>query len=70
MLRILLKTICHNEDLQLHDESFHTLDIENQELEKILLRGGCGNGGYEMTRVIGIEVIKLIDNNSSTGGRG
>ena len=45
MIRILLKTVYHNEDMQIHDESFHTLDIKNQELENILLKGGCGNGG-------------------------
>jgi len=57
MIRILLKTVYHNEDMQIHDESFHTLDIKNQELENILLKGGCGNGGYERTRVLGVEII-------------
>ena len=57
MIRIILKTISHNEDLQFHDEGYCTLDINNQELEKILTSGGWGNGGYERTRVIGAEII-------------
>ena len=57
MIRVILKKVYHNETMQEHDESFHTLDIKNQELENILLNGGCGNGGYERTRVIGVEVI-------------
>ena len=58
MLRVILKTVVHNEDLQLHDEGFHTLDINQQDLENILLKGGYGNGGYERTRVVGVEVIE------------
>ena len=57
MLRIILKTVYHDEALQIHDEGFHTLDIENQELENMLLEGGCGNGGYKRTRVIGVEIV-------------
>jgi len=57
MIRILLKTIYHNDDMQIHDESYSTMDIENNNLEKRLLAGGHGNGGYERTRVIGVEII-------------
>jgi len=58
MIRVIYKTVYHNETMQMHDESFGTMDIENRELEKLLLKGGFGNGGYERTRVIGVEVIK------------
>ena len=36
MLRIILKTVYHNEDLQIHDEVFKTLDIENEGLRTLL----------------------------------
>ena len=58
MLRIILKRICHNEDLQIHDEALFTVDIEQPEIEALLRSGGCGNGGYERTRVIGVEVLE------------
>ena len=58
MLRIILKTVYHNEDLQIHDEVFKTLDIENKSLERMLIQGGCGNGGYEKTSFVGVEVIE------------
>jgi len=61
VIRIILKTISHNEELQFHDEYYRTLDITNRELENILLQGGWGNGGYERTRVIGVEVISKDD---------
>lgn len=58
MLRIILKTTIHNEDLQIHEENFKTLDINNELLEQMLNKGGIGSNGYEKTCFVGIEVIK------------
>ena len=60
MLRIILKSVYHSEDLQLHTEDYHTLDIEQPELEAILRAGGFGNGGYERTGVAGVEIIEPV----------
>ena len=58
MLRIILKTVYHNEDLQMHDECFHTLDIDQQNLETLLRSGGIGNGAYERTSFVGVQIIE------------
>lgn len=58
MLRLIFKTVYHNEDLAIHQENYRTLDIENKQIEDILNSGGSGGSGYERTNFIGIEIIK------------
>jgi hypothetical protein len=58
MLRFILKRTYHNEIVEEHLVEHKTLDIDVPNLEKILLSGGSGEGGYDYTVLLGIEVIK------------
>lgn len=57
MLRIIFKTVYHNDTIAEHRESFKTLDIDIPAIENILNSGGHGNVGYEFTDIIGVEII-------------
>ena len=57
MLRFVIKRTIHNEDMAYHSEGFKTIDIDVPELELILSSGGSGNGGYDESRLVGIEIL-------------
>lgn len=38
-------------------ESLHTIDFDNYDLEEALTSGGYNETGYDMTELVGIEVI-------------
>lgn len=60
MIRIILRR-CHKPaDYGATDTtesvSFETVDIEHAELERVLRRGGFGNGGWDHANIVGAEV--------------
>jgi hypothetical protein len=38
-------------------ESLHTIDFDNYELEEALTAGGCNETGYDITELMGVEII-------------
>ena len=69
MLRFVIKRTVHNEDIAYHSEGLKTVDMEIPELEKLLDSGGCGNGGYEQSQLVGVEILPASNNsfNLKTG---
>lgn len=65
MLRFILKRETFQEPIQMHTDDFFTVDIECDKLETYLRRGGQGLYGYDMTLLVGVEII---ERNQSTDG--
>ena len=56
MLRFILKNKYSCEISGNSGERYETIDIDVPELEKILIRGGFGESGYDKTELIGVEL--------------
>lgn len=62
MLRFILVTNGYN-PLENHSWSEHwTIDGDLQALERALTSGGHGNGGYERTSLVGVEILSKEKN--------
>jgi hypothetical protein len=57
MLRFVIKRTIHHEDMQYHTEMLQTIDLDLPEIEYILTRGGSGNGGFDESQLVGVEVL-------------
>jgi hypothetical protein len=66
MLRFILKNTVHNESLEFHSSRLVTVDVECPEIEKRLTDGGCGPDGYDMTELVGVEVLPYEDTSHET----
>lgn len=62
MLRFIIKRIVHHEDGPYHAEFFETVDIDLPILESLLTRGGGGDGGYDESHLVGVEVLPASNN--------
>jgi hypothetical protein len=58
MLRFILKRRIKDNVSTLEYENFYTLDVDCPELERHLLRGGCGEDMYDYTDLIGVEILE------------
>ncbi len=58
MIRFIMKTIINSNVDGFKAEDFKTLDLEVPELEEMLMAGGRGTLGFEMTEFIGLEIRK------------
>ncbi len=43
--------------------SFYTIDEDTEALERDLQSGGRGENGYDLTELLGVEIIRQPDNN-------
>ena len=57
MIRFILKRKYRDDKSLLNADHFETLDCEVPELEKLLNRGGTSEYGYDITDLIGAEVL-------------
>lgn len=58
MLRFILKRETNNENIGYCGTGYDTILLDVPELETLLTRGGCGEGGFDETTLIGVEVVK------------
>lgn len=57
MLRFIIERKTLDSSTQMTTVGHYTIDSEVPELEDELTRGGFGDGGYDMCRLIGVEVL-------------
>jgi hypothetical protein len=56
MIRLIIE--CHNAEFwtEINRKEYVTIDVDLPELENLLTRGGKGENGFEMWRLVGAEV--------------
>ena len=59
MIRMIFKRTVFDTNANLREEEFETKDIELPEVEKLLMRGGSGQGGFDCTSFVGLEIIAV-----------
>lgn len=58
MLRFIIQTKFKDGHTGCEVTSFETIDIDAPDLEKLLDRGGNGNGGYLVSSLAGVEILE------------
>lgn len=57
MLRFILMKETFSEINQMRTEHYYTVDVHLPDIESRLTSGGCGESGYDLTKLVAIEVI-------------
>lgn len=60
MIRFILKRKTQDTYNGMQGESYETILLDVPELEALLIRGGCGEQGYDQTDLLGAEIVVAL----------
>jgi len=61
MIRFILETSVHDDISHASYKSIHTIDIDVPQLQNKLDVGGYGEHGHHICQLIGVEILKNIE---------